>query len=260
MKLYLIAALAFCFAFLACSEDNGTDSNNKEYEKYLTMIIGNYNICDAYTIDADENRLQKARSGDTVGYTHEQMIGGKNCKVLTGRDSEGNIYLAAPQYCDGTEIWVSPINWRSLVQYFKQAWGDFPFEPPADELWLLADLAKDNWEGFEKKTVTDFVVREGAVFESLSIHLVGEKTRELKIDIDGTTYDAIEFATHFNVVGKSIVDGKTTDIDGTHTEKYTFVKNVGLVNYISIPVMTDYGFGPIPVPGEEIVAVKIFQQ
>ncbi len=144
-------------------------------------------------------------------------------------------------------------NVRAIL---KSVWGDFPFEPAEDELWLLADLSRNDWKGFEEQSVEDFLIREGALMD-LTINMFGEKTGESTMEIDGKTYETVEFETRFVVEGESVVDGVTTQIDGVHVQKYVYAKGEGLVHYISVPFTINYGFGPIPIPGEESIAVDI---
>ncbi len=113
-KMFLILALAAIA--ISCTEDDG-NGGGFDCDAYMPMEIGKFKKADIYSIDENENRTGKLRSGDQVGYASMIMIGDKNCYVMTGTDAEGNVTFQAPQYRDGCELWVDPVSWEMYVQY-----------------------------------------------------------------------------------------------------------------------------------------------
>ena len=117
-----ILFFAFCliFVLISCSEDdNGTEPTTIDYYWYAPTKIGNYRIDDTYKIDENGNRLELLRSDDSLVFSHNQMVGDKNCFVWTKFDMQGNIYMALPTYLDGSKFYVYPAIWDAYVKFFK---------------------------------------------------------------------------------------------------------------------------------------------
>ena len=254
--MYILSA----FAFIACSEDSGTNDTSKTYENYFPMNIGDYIITDVYGLDSDENRLEMVRSGDSLVYTHEEMYGDKNCKILTSYGSDGHINYFLSFHKNGNEIWVHPYRWKASVQWYKYMWGDFPLEPDSNELWRLIDFSQDSWDGgMEKKQEENYYINDSTRMD-LSINYFGEKIRDYKFEFGGKSYDAIEFKTTFTAKCTTFINGEEFKKEGSHIEKYVFADGLGWVSYKSLPFIVDFGFGPIPIPGEESVTTDFYAE
>lgn len=248
--LTLSALLGLSLMLFSCSDDTGTNPDQKEDVSYMNTSISSYTY-NEYDLDSDNNEVSTTKHQDSLNYEQETSKDGKTA-------SEYKVYTNAEgSYTeDGSEYYAGETNkLYAHVSVFQSMFANIEAEgftleslfDSAGDWFLIADAkATQSWTLFSGTVTFDLPII-GETDGDVNITMANKTTESLLIDGESTSVDKYSYTA--NIKATTPLGAIDIDVKGA----FWVAPNIGVVksnvNSFTVPI------ADIPVEGSERVLV-----